>query len=176
LALGSWLLALGSWLLALGSWLLALGSWLLALGSWLIGCWLLVDWLIGAVGWVWLNMDDETFNFENLEVWQEAVDFADHCLRLVEQIETGRKHFRPMEQLESAATSPALNIAEGKGRFSKKEFIQYLYIAKGSIFETVTLLEIFRRRQWIKDIEFKAVKRMAIQLGKRLNSLINSLR
>ena len=120
--------------------------------------------------------DDGKFSFEDLEVWKEDVDFANQCLMLVEGIDTGRKHFRLVEQLESAATSPALNIAEGKGRFSKKEFIQFLYIARGSLFETVTLFEIFRRRDWISGAEFVAVKRSAIQLGKRISSLINSLR
>jgi four helix bundle protein len=121
-------------------------------------------------------MDDERFIFEDLAVWKEAVDFAELCLIIAEGIDTGRKHFRLIEQLESAATSPALNIAEGKGRFSKKEFIQFLYIAKGSLFETVTLLEILRRRNWIKDSDFITAKRSAIQLGKRISTLINSMR
>jgi len=121
-------------------------------------------------------MDEERFSFEDLKVWKEAVDFADQCLIVIEKIETDRKHYRLIEQLESAATSPALNIAEGKGRFSKKEFIQFLYIARGSLFETVTLLEIFRRRGWIKDFEYIALKTGAIQLGKRISSLINSIK
>ena len=116
------------------------------------------------------------FSFEDLEVWQEAVGFADQCLKLVDGIETGRKHYRLIEQLESAATSPALNIAEGKGRFSKKEFVHFLYIARGSLFETVTLLEIFRRRSWINNSEFSSIKRAAIQLGKRISALINSIK
>jgi len=78
--------------------------------------------------------------------------------------------------LESAATSPALNIAEGKGRFSKKEFVHFLYIARGSLFETVTLLVIFSRRGWIKDIEFRELKRDAVKLGKRISALINSIK
>ena len=121
-------------------------------------------------------MDEDRFSFEDLNVWQEAVDFADQCLDLVDKVETNRKHYRLIEQLESAATSPALNIAEGKGRFSKKEFVHFLYIARGSLFETATLLEIFRRRSWINDSEFSSMKRSAIQLGKRISSLINSIK
>ncbi len=71
-------------------------------------------------------MNGERFSFEDLEIWREAVDFADQCFNIIEKIETDRKHYRLIEQLESAATSPALNIAEGKGRFSKKEFVQFL--------------------------------------------------
>jgi len=121
-------------------------------------------------------MGKDRFSFEDLEVWQEAVDFADQGLDIIDRIETGRKHYRLIEQLEGAATSPALNIAEGKGRFSKKEFVQFLYIARGSLFETVTLLEIFRRRKWLRDSEFVKLKRSAIQLGKRISSLINSIK
>ena len=121
-------------------------------------------------------MNNDRFSFEDLEVWQEAVDFADKCLDIIERIQTDRRHYRLVEQLESAATSPALNIAEGKGRFSKKEFVHFLYIARGSLFETVTLLVIFNRRGWIKDIEFTEVKRDAAKLGKRISSLIKAIK
>ena len=42
----------------------------------------------------------------------------------IESLQSNRKHYRLVEQLESSATSVAMNIAEGKGRNSKKEFIQ----------------------------------------------------
>ena len=121
-------------------------------------------------------MNKDRFSFEDLKVWQEAVDFADQCLDIIEKIETDRKHYRLIDQLESAATSPALNIAEGKGRFSKKEFTRFLYIARGSLFETVTLLIIFRRRDWFKEKDFAMLKRRAAQLGRRINALITSLK
>jgi four helix bundle protein len=122
------------------------------------------------------KIDKDKFSFEDLEIWQEAVVFADQCLDITEKIETDRKHYRVIEQLESAATSTALNIAEGKGRFSKKEFVQFLYIARGSLFETITLLEIFHRRNWIKNPGFVDLKRSAARRGKRISSLINSIK
>ena len=82
------------------------------------------------------------FKFEELKVWQKAVIFAENVIKITDQIETPRKYFRLIEQLESASTSVAMNIAEGKGRQTTKEFIQYLFIARGSLFETVTLLII----------------------------------
>jgi four helix bundle protein len=121
-------------------------------------------------------MDDNKLSFEDLEVWQDAVSFSIKCLNLIERIGTDRKHYRLIEQFESAATSPALNIAEGKGRFSKKEFIQFLYIARGSLFETVSLLEIFRRLTWVEDTEFEKLKQDANRLGKRLSTVINSIK
>ena len=115
------------------------------------------------------------FPFETLDVYQMAVDFADYVLGLLGRIPLN-KHFRLISQTEGAVVSVSQNIAEGKGRFSKKEFIQFLYISRGSLFETITLLEIFRRRKWIGDSDFASLKMKAIQLGKRINSLINSLK
>jgi len=43
------------------------------------------------------------FSFEDLEVWQKAVDFADKVISLAEEMQTDRKHFRLIEQLESAS-------------------------------------------------------------------------
>ncbi len=123
-----------------------------------------------------MSKGDGKFAFEELDIWHEAVEFADQCLNIAENIETDRKHYRLIEQMESAATSPALNIAEGKGRFSRKEFIQFLYIARGSLFETVTLLEVFRRRNWISLEKFSNVKGHALKLGKRISALINSIK
>ena len=76
--------------------------------------------------------------FEKLEVWQKSVELADFVLGLLERIPQGR-HFRLVSQMEGAAVSVAQNIAEGKGRQHRKEFLQYLSIAQGSLYETVTL-------------------------------------
>ena len=92
-------------------------------------------------------MKNVRFSFEDLDVWQKAVEFARIVIDLSERINTDRKHFRLIEQLESAATSVALNIAEGKGRYSKKEYIQFLYVARGSLYETITLLIIFNKNK-----------------------------
>jgi four helix bundle protein len=118
----------------------------------------------------------EYFNFEKLEVWKKSVAFADKILELIENLETDRKHYRLFEQVESATTSVAMNIAEGKGRFSKKEFVHFLYIARGSLFETVTLLIIFQKRQWITEDTLEMFKKEAAMIGKMLNALINKIK
>lgn len=116
------------------------------------------------------------FSFEDLEVWQSAIEFAKKVINLTEHIDTGRKHYRLVEQLESSSTSVALNIAEGRGRYSKKEFIQFLYIARGSLYETITLLTIFRDKQWIDDVQFEEIKNFGDEIGKKISSLINSIK
>lgn len=78
--------------------------------------------------------------------------------------------------MEAAATSPAQNIAEGKGRQYKKEFIQFLYIARGSVFEVVTLNELFRRRALFNEKDAREIRDLCEQTDRKLNGLINSLR
>lgn len=68
-----------------------------------------------------------------------------------------------------------MNIAEGKGRYSKKEFVQYCYIARGSLYETMTVLEIFRRKKWLADDDFSTLKAEGLQIASMIKGLINSL-
>jgi len=116
------------------------------------------------------------FAFEELTVWQKALDFAEKIIDLTENIKTDRKHFRLIEQLESSTTSVALNIAEGKGRYSKKEFMQFLYIARGSLYETVALLKLFSRKKWITEIQLEQIEISADEIAKMLSGLINSIK
>ena len=115
------------------------------------------------------------FAYENLDVWNRAVDFAVKVIELVETIDTGRKHYRLLEQIEASSTSVSMNLAEGKGRFSQKEFIQYCYIARGSLYETVTLLEIFKRKSWISEEEFSLLKSEGVEIASMIKGFINSL-
>jgi four helix bundle protein len=65
-------------------------------------------------------MNTKDFAFKDLLVWQKAMVFADYAILLAEKLNSPDKHFRLVEQFESAATSVPMNIAEGKGRKSKK--------------------------------------------------------
>jgi four helix bundle protein len=115
------------------------------------------------------------FPFEKLEVWQLAVDFADFILGLLENF-PANKHLRLIGQMEAAVSSIAQNTAEGKGRQYKKEFIQYLYVAEGSLFEVLTLTEIFKRRKLLKEEEAFEIRQKAEIIDRKLHGLINSLR
>lgn len=119
--------------------------------------------------------DEFVFPFEKLEVWQHAVDLADFILNLMESF-PANKYPRLIGQMEAAVSSVAQNIAEGKGRQYKKEFIQFLYIAEGSLFEVLTLAKILKRRGLIKDHEGSEIRRRAEIIDRKLHGLINSLR
>jgi four helix bundle protein len=115
------------------------------------------------------------FGYEDLDVWNKAVEFAVEVIDLVENISTDRKHYRLLEQIESSSVSISMNIAEGKGRFSKKEFVQYLYISRGSLYETMTLLEIFRRKKWISNKCYSKLEMEGKAIVSMLQGLINAI-
>ena len=119
-------------------------------------------------------MGNYSFPFEKLDVWQLSVDLAERVLDNLERL-PGGKYLRLVSQMEAAATSPAQNIAEGKGRQYKKEFIQFLHIGQGSVYEVVTLNEIFRRRKLFSEEESNEVRSRCEQIDRKLNGLINSL-
>jgi four helix bundle protein len=115
------------------------------------------------------------FPFEKLEVWQLAVDLADFVLSLLKNMPPNQ-YIRVIGHAEAAVTSVAQNIAEGKGRQYKKEFIQFLYVSKGSLFELLTLVEIFNRRKLISDDDVEKIREKAENFDRKLHGLINSLR
>jgi four helix bundle protein len=115
------------------------------------------------------------FPFEKLDVWQMAVDLAEIVLSFLESVPQNR-HIRLVSQMESASTSPAQNIAEGRGRQYKKEFIQFLYIAEGSVFEVVTLNEIFRRNGIFTSRQASDIRIRCEEIDRKLIGLIKSLK
>ena len=123
-----------------------------------------------------LMREERLFSFQDLKVWQKAVSFAEQVIRTIDELDTPRKHYCLVEQLEAATTSVAMNIAEGKGRQSTKEFIQFLYIARGSLFEVVTLLIILERVGWIQQKKVTMLQGMAEEIAKMINALVKSMR
>jgi len=103
------------------------------------------------------------------------VNFADYIFGLMESF-PANKHLRLVGQMESAVSSIAQNIAEGKGRQYKKEFIQFLYISEGSLFEVLTLSEIFNRRKMFSEEQTIEIRKQAESIDRKLHGLINSLR
>ena len=120
-------------------------------------------------------MSEYVFPFEKLQVWQLSVDLAEFVLYLRDNFPKNQ-HFRLVAQMEAAVTSPAQNTAEGKGRQYKKEFIQFLHIAQGSLYEVVTLNEIFRRKTLFSGEESSKIRERCEQIDRKLNGLINSLK
>src|SRR5215470_12586086 len=79
------------------------------------------------------------------------------------------------QQMRRAAVSIASNIAEGKGRKSRKEFEQFLFHSRGSLLELQTQIMIARRLNYISEERAKLVLDRAARIGRSLAGLINSL-
>ncbi|HBH23383.1 MAG TPA: four helix bundle protein [Cytophagales bacterium] len=116
------------------------------------------------------------FKFKELNVWQKAIEYAVAVVKTTEKLSTNRQHYKLIEQLESCCSSIAQNIAEGKGRYSKKEFQRFLFIARGSLYESITLLELFYRMDWITIDELNEHEKQAYEIANMLKGLINSLK
>jgi four helix bundle protein len=116
-----------------------------------------------------------SFAFEDLKVYQKALNFAVSVIDVIDRLQTPRKHFRLIEQLESASSSIALNIAEGKGRYSKKEYKHFCYIARGSLYETIAMLQIFKKKEWLENGTYQNLYDQAVEINKMLSGLINSI-
>jgi four helix bundle protein len=82
------------------------------------------------------------FRFEDLEIWQLARRLAVRLHKLAGKLDE-RKFFRYSEQLRAAALSLTNNIAEGSGSTHDKEFVQFLNIARRSLFEDASMLLVF---------------------------------
>lgn len=113
------------------------------------------------------------FMFENLDVYQKAVDFADSIVELTEHFPRGYSFL--VDQLNRAALSIAANLAEGNGRFTKPDRRNFFHIARGSAQECVPLLEIARRRGLIQETAAVELKDRLEIIAKMISGLINGL-
>jgi len=113
------------------------------------------------------------FMFENLDVYQKAVEFIDEVTDLTEQFPRG--YYFLVDQLNRAALSIATNLAEGNGRFTKNDRKNFFIIARGSAQECVPLLEIARRKGFLPEQQTADLRGQLEVIGKMISGLINGL-
>jgi len=114
------------------------------------------------------------FNFEKLDVWQEAIPFAD----LVYELTAGfpdEERFGLTNQMRRAAVSISSNIAEGSSRVSRTDFARFVEIATGSLFEVVSQTTIALRRKMIGQNKYNDIYAAAEKQSKMLSGLRRSL-
>jgi four helix bundle protein len=90
------------------------------------------------------------FRFENLVIWQRSAEVARKLFRLADMLEE-KKLYRFADQMRGAGLSMPNNIAEGSGSTSKREFFQFLNIARRSTFENASMVMIFSKEGLIQD-------------------------
>lgn len=112
---------------------------------------------------------------KELKVWQEAYKLSVLIYRVTLTFPRD-KIFGITNQLRRAASSVCANITEGKGRSSEKSLIQFLLIAKGSLYETNYFSELSRDLGYLNEQDFKKIKEGIDLTGKLLNGFVRSLK
>ena len=113
-----------------------------------------------------------TFKFEKLEVWNYALEYIDLIYEIVNQLPKSEEN-NLKSQMVRAATSIALNIAEGSTGSTDVEQARYLGMAIRSLLETVACQHIINRRGYIADASFL---RRAYSDASRLAKMLQSMR
>ncbi len=113
--------------------------------------------------------------FEDLIVYQEARKLINEVYALTNSGGFGRD-FDLVRQIRRAAVSIAANVAEGFERGSNTEFIQYLYIAKGSCGELRVELGIACDQKYIEVVDFNRLKEKCVSVSSMLSNFIKSLK
>jgi four helix bundle protein len=114
------------------------------------------------------------FNFEKLDVWQKAIDFADLIYNKTRAFPSDER-FGLTNQLRRAAVSISSNIAEGSSRSSKSDFARFVEIATGSVFEVVSQAFIAHRQSFLSEDQFRKIYADAEELSRMLSGLRKSL-
>jgi four helix bundle protein len=112
--------------------------------------------------------------YEDLIVWQKALDLVVEVYSLAKLLPS-EEIYGLSSQMKRAAVSIPSNIAEGQERNTTKDFINHLYIAKGSKGELETQLLICVRLQYLMQPQIMMAQNLLSEIGKMLNALIQSL-
>jgi len=115
------------------------------------------------------------FNFYHLKIWQKAHQLTLDIYKIT--ISFPRYELYGItSQLRRAVSSVPANIVEGYSRRSKKEFVQFLYQARGSLDETIYFLILSKDLGYITDKKFNSLIEPASELMKMLNSFITKIK
>ena len=120
------------------------------------------------------EVEMENSYYRELIVWQKAMELVELVYRLMRAFPSAEK-FRLCDQLGRSVISIPSNIAEGNGRESKSEYARFLGIARGSLYETETQLEIAKRLGYVTDLSeattlIVAIRKMLIALMAKLRA------
>lgn len=113
-------------------------------------------------------------DYRELTVWQKSMELADHTYKLIRHLPAEEK-FALCDQMRRAVVSIPSNIAEGHGRKTEKEFLQFLYIARGSTYELQTQVFLCQRLYNLSEDKTAKVMDLIVQTSKMIRSLISFL-
>jgi four helix bundle protein len=113
-------------------------------------------------------------SYKDLIVWQKSIALVSKVYSLTKRFPSDEK-FGLISQLTRASISIPANIAEGWGRESRKNYIQFLRVSRGSLFELETLLIISKNEGFITSEAFQDISLNTDELTRMLGSMIKKL-
>ena len=114
-------------------------------------------------------------NYQDLIVWQKAMELAEKVYIVTKKLPK-EEIYSLTNQMRRAVVSIPSNIAEGHSRNSKKEFIQFLSIARGSKAELETQVLLCVKICYLCEADILEIMLLLQEIGKMLFALINKLR
>jgi four helix bundle protein len=121
-----------------------------------------------------MAQDKIYFNFENLKVYQLALEFADFIFNICKKMQREYKS-SVVDQLQRAVVSISNNIAEGDGKISRREKIRYWTYALDSARECIAPLTIAYRQQQVSDDDNEKGRQYCDSICRMLVKLIKSV-
>ena len=115
------------------------------------------------------------FRFMDLEIWKAAMEVAQRLLDLADGLETKRL-YRFAEQLRGAGLSMSNNIAKGSGSNSKREFSNFLNIARRSTFENANILLVLETRGLVEAETVSEILERLDHLCRKITNFQRTLR
>lgn len=118
--------------------------------------------------------DKKINSYRDLLVWQKALELAKHLYRITRNFPEDER-FGLVSQIRRTAVSIVSNIAEGQARRTRKEFVQFLYVSRGSLAELDTQVILAAELNYITEKEYVDLSSTIDALQRMLFRLIESL-
>ncbi len=112
--------------------------------------------------------------FEDLILWQRSRELT-NLIYSYTRSGNFRSDFGLCDQIRRAGVSVMSNIAEGFGRGSNREFIQFLFVAKGSLAEVQSQLYVAMDQKYIDEKHFTSAYEKSVEIGKLITAFMGSL-
>jgi four helix bundle protein len=109
-------------------------------------------------------------SYKDLIIWQKAMDLAENIYQITGAFPKAEL-YSLTDQMRRAAVSVVSNIAEGKGRDSRQEFLHFLAIAQGSLTELETQIQLSIRLSYFSDDTAAKALSLCDEIGRMINSM-----
>ena len=114
-------------------------------------------------------MEERDYGYRQLTVWQKSMELVRLVYAQIKLLPSDER-FALADQLRRSVSSIPSNIAEGNGRASKKDYAHFLAIARGSLYETLTQLEIAQDLGYIEAIP--QIESLAVEIRRMLGAML----